>query len=87
MTFSATPFRVVRIRTHRRPRGKRHALLAACCAVALLSSVDARAALAAGEPLAVPAFEELAVRPVNLKPELTGVHPRVFFTAATRSGT
>ncbi|HEY3057228.1 MAG TPA: DUF4962 domain-containing protein, partial [Thermoanaerobaculia bacterium] len=30
----------------------------------------------------IPSFGELVTRPVNLKPELVGVHPRVFVTAA-----
>src|SRR5260370_37201133 len=29
----------------------------------------------------VVSFEELLARPVNLKPELKGQHPRIFFTA------
>ena len=29
----------------------------------------------------IPAFAELLARPVRLKPELEGVHPRVFVTA------
>src|SRR5260221_1607740 len=31
---------------------------------------------------AVPTFESLLAHPVHLKPELTGVHPRVFVTAS-----
>lgn len=36
--------------------------------------------------LAIPAFSELLQRPVNQRPELRGVHPRLFFTAKDLPG-
>jgi hypothetical protein len=49
--------------------------------VALLI-VCASAGIAAASDDAVPPFAKLLQRPVALKPSLTGVHPRVFVTAA-----
>jgi hypothetical protein len=45
----------------------------------LLPGVEA---VAAPPEEAIPAFADLLSRPVKLKPELVGVHPRVFVTAA-----
>src|SRR5260221_12661876 len=47
--------------------------IASIVLVAVLSSMAAR-----GEE--IPAFADLLARPVHLKPELEGVHPRVFVT-------
>jgi hypothetical protein len=48
-----------------------------CCVVAVTCLPAASSAQAV-----VPSFEELLARPVVLKPELAGVHPRVFVTKA-----
>ena len=49
-------------------------ILASCLFAVLTAS--------AASPEAVPAFADLLAHPVRLRPELVGVHPRVFVTAA-----
>lgn len=54
----------------------------AALALVLLAVVAPAAAPAAAPPEpAIPAFADLLKRPVRLKPELAGVHPRVFVAA------
>jgi hypothetical protein len=56
-------------------------LLVVALAVLLAPGRDAAAAPTAAAD-AVPPFRDLLSRPVRLKPELAGVHPRVFVTAS-----
>jgi len=51
-------------------------------AIVALAAVPLGAAAPAFAQEAVPTFESLLAHPVHLKPELTGVHPRVFVTAS-----
>lgn len=55
---------------------------AAALIAATLSCLSASVATPASAQDAVPAFEQLLSHRVTLKPELRGVHPRVFVTAA-----
>lgn len=50
-------------------------------ALAVAVAVAPRLAAAAGREETIPPFAQLLDRPVRLKPELAGVHPRVFVTA------
>ncbi len=63
----------------RNPRSKR-LLLGAIVSVAVACAAFAMPAPAAAQD-AVPSFDQLLAQPVALKPELAGVHPRVFVTA------
>jgi hypothetical protein len=55
-------------------------LMPAAVAIAACLSFALAAPAAAQE--SIPSFEQLVAQPVALKPELAGVHPRVFVTAA-----
>jgi len=60
-------------------RPKRHIVIPAIAAMLALATPGASSPARAEEP--VPSFEQLLAQPVALKPELAGVHPRVFVTA------
>ena len=64
------------------------ALDASCAAVVRrrVRVVDRRTAAPALAQEVVPSFEQLLAQPVALKPELAGVHPRVFVTAKEIEG-
>jgi Heparinase II/III-like protein/Domain of unknown function (DUF4962) len=63
----------------------RHILLIACLATTLNGPGVLKVRAVNGQPQrpdAIPAFADLLAQPVKLKPELEGVHPRVFVTTA-----